>query len=113
MECHAGVCPGGVGVPQELGVICPLVLALFFLLPVHGEVVAFLAVVLLYYNIDTLKMRNREGLGMKSIRLQHSSKKYGVRPMEGTLDPKLLLRGVLHLTAMGLHGTHTVSGPWL
>lgn len=121
MECHAGPCPGGVGVPQELGVIYPSVLALSF--PPSGswrlasqqrrEVVAFLTVVLLYYNIYTLKMRNREGLGMKSTRLQHSSKKYWVRPMEGVLDPKLFMRGILHLTGMGLSGMYTVSGPWV
>lgn len=87
-----------LGFPQELGVIYPSVLALSFpsssswrlASQQRREGVAFLAVVLLYYKIYTLKMRNREGLGMKNIRLQHSSKKEWARPTEGALDPKLL-----------------------
>lgn len=47
-------------------------------------------------------MGNGEGLGEKSLRLQHSSKKDWARPTEGVLDPPLLIRGVLHLTGMGL-----------
>lgn len=89
MECHAGPSPGGVG--------CDLSISPSPVFSSSGswrlasqqrrEVVAFLTVVLLYYSIYTLKMRNREGLGVKSIRLQRSSKKYWVRPMEGVLDP--------------------------
>lgn len=54
------------------------------------------------------EMRNRR-LGMKNTRLQHGSKKDQAKPGEGVLDPKLLIKEVLCITAMGLRYTRTAQ----